>query len=284
MARQSDIVGVFNPSKTAAKHNSDYVDLAPICKEHNLTLYRFTKISDKETTLLITSLQPDVIFVFGLSQLIPKQLLEMPRLGCIGTHPALLPKNRGRHPLIWALVEGLEESGLTFLYLDEGVDSGDILWQRSFPITLQDDARSLYQKIKSLASDAINEFLPQLANGTAPRVRQDHSKATYWRKRTEKDGEALWNSFTSSQVFNLVRALTKPYVGAHTNLRGQKLLIWRSILMPESEIMSFQKFRPGEVCAVRDDGFVVKTIDGSILITDYEVANQGIVRVGDQLG
>ena len=277
-------MGVFNPSKNVAKHNSDYVDLTPICEEHNLALYRFTKISDEKTISLVTSLRPDVIFVFGLSQLIPKQLLGMPRLGCIGTHPALLPKNRGRHPLIWALVEGLEETGLTFLYLDEGVDSGDILWQRSFPITLQDDARSLYQKIESLASEAIKEFLPQLANGTAPRVRQDHSRATYWRKRVEKDGEVLWGSFTSSQVFNLVRALTKPYVGAHTYLRSQKILIWRSILMPESEVMSFQKFKPGEVCAVRDDGFVVKTIDGSILISDHEVANQWIVRVGDQLG
>src|ERR1700721_163490 len=174
-----NVVGVMTVSPQDSGFNSDYVDLAETASALRIPVYFTKKIRSPESVEVIRSISPDVIFVFGFSQLISQEILSIPRLGCIGTHPALLPKNRGRHPLIWALVEGLTQSGLTFFYLDEGADSGGILWQEPFTIELGDDALTLYQKIRSLASKGIAEFLPKLMNNTAPRIPQDASQATY---------------------------------------------------------------------------------------------------------
>jgi len=275
------VVAVLNPEPSYARSNSDYKDLSPLAVKYGIPLYRFRKIGDPETVAQIRSLCPDVIFVFGFSQLIPKEVLNIPLRGCIGTHPALLPRNRGRHPLIWALAEGLTESGLTFFYLDHGADSGDILWQKPFSITLNDTAATLYVKIKNLAADAIREFLPLLETGAAPRQPQDHSLATYWRKRTEADGEINW-SIPSMKVYNLIRALTRPYPGAHSFLREHRLVIWKGRLHQIAE--SDRHGAPGEVFQKTPEGFMVMCKEGAIEILEWESADKVNLSDGTKLG
>ena len=232
---------------------------------------------------VIRSIAPDVIFVFGFSQLISPEILSIPSLGCIGTHPALLPKNRGRHPLIWALVEGLTQSGLTFFYLDEGADSGDILWQEPFTIELGDDALTLYQKIRSLASKGIAEFLPKLMNNTAPRIPQDASQATYWRKRTAQDGQIHWDQ-PSMTIYNLIRALTRPYPGSHTFIGAEKVIIWKAV-PPTSQASDAPTTEPpGMVAEVTDDRLRVRTGDGYLTILDYQLTNGTEIVAGGQFG
>jgi len=266
---ENGVVAVFTLAREHARFNSDYADLKPIAAAHQIPVYHIRKINEPKTVALIRALRPDVIFVFGFSQLIAKEILDIPPLGCIGTHPALLPRNRGRHPLIWALVEGLSESGLTFFYLGEGADDGDILWQKPFPITLSDDAGTLYEKIKGLADEAIQTFLPQLEGGNAPRKPQDHAQATYWRKRSKKDGEIDWSAPTMT-TYNLIRALTQPYVGAHTYLDGHEILIWRSHLpthpLPEPALAQ----APGTILAHSAAGWAVKTGDHYLHIQEWE--------------
>jgi methionyl-tRNA formyltransferase len=277
------VVAVFTLPRERAKFNADYADLSPVAAQYNVPVYLTKNINDPDNIEALRSLRPDVIFVFGWSQLISKPILDIPRLGCIGTHPALLPKNRGRHPLIWTLVEGLSESGLTFFYIDEGADSGDILWQRSFEIALEDDASTLYEKIKVLASQALREFLPQLHQGTIPRIPQDHSQATYWRKRTEKDGEIQWDAPTMT-IYNLIRALTHPYVGAHTYLAGEKTLIWKAKLPSDPTSPDALALQPGIVFAQINQGFRVRTGDGHLIILDYGAAGDKVMTVGTKLG
>jgi methionyl-tRNA formyltransferase len=230
-------------------------------------------MSHPETVGLISNLKPDVVFVFGLSQLIPKEILGIPPMGCIGTHPALLPRNRGRHPLIWAIIEGLRESGLTFFYLDEGTDSGDILWQKSFVISPDDDAGTLYKKIKHLAGEALAEILPKLSAGKTPRFPQDHRMATYWRKRTDIDGEIDWTA-SGTKTHALIRALTRPYAGAHTFLDGHKMIIWRSSLQEVTVHMNepLTATRPGQIVEVKPDSLLVRTGDGFLKIIEWESA------------
>lgn len=278
-----NVVAVFTLAKEDAGFHSDYADLSDVAIRHGVTVHKIKNINDPENVELIRSLQPDVIFVFGWSQLISKHILDIPPLGCIGTHPALLPRNRGRHPIVWALVEGLEESGLTFFYIDEGTDSGDILWQKPFPVTLEDDAGSLYEKIKALTSEAIREFLPQLEWGAAPRIPQDHSQATYWRKRTEKDGEIHWTAPTMT-TYTLIRALARPYVGAHTYLRGEKMLIWRARLPEKPLPPEAMGPQPGNIFARTGTGFDVRTGDGYLTVLEYELAGEGLLEIGTQLG
>jgi methionyl-tRNA formyltransferase len=278
-----DVVAVLTLPKEHAGFHSDYADLSDVAIQHGITVYRLNNINNAENVKLIQSLSPDIIFVFGWSQLISKRILDIPPMGCIGTHPALLPRNRGRHPIVWALAEGLEESGLTFFYLDEGADSGDILCQRPFPITREDDARALYEKIKGLASEAIAEFLPKLEQGIAPRVPQDHSQATYWRKRTGKDGEIDWAAPTV-KIYNLIRALARPYVGAHTYAAGRKVTIWRAILPRRPLPTKADGVAPGTVFTTAGKGLAVRTGDGYLKICGYELEGQGALEAGTGLG
>ena len=147
-------------------------------------------------------------------------------MGVVGYHPALLPANRGRHPIIWALVLGLKETGSTFFFMDEAADSGDILSQEKVPIDYSDDAESLYSKIERTAQKQVEEFLPKLESGNFERIPQNTEGASYWRKRSAEDGLIHWDE-SSETIYNLVRGLTKPYVGAHAQFRGRDVKIWR---------------------------------------------------------
>ncbi len=227
LAAGGDVVAVITLPAENASFHGDYADLEPVAAAHGVPVHRIGNINDPATIELIRSLEPDVIFVLGWSQLLGPELLAL--APCIGSHPALLPRNRGRHPLTWALVEGLDESGLTFLWLDEGADSGDILWQRSFPIAIDDDAASLYRKMVGLGREAIRELLPLLESDSAPRVPQDDALATYWRRRTDDDRWIDW-TLSSLAVHNLIRGLARPYVGALTRCAGQDVLVWRARL------------------------------------------------------
>jgi methionyl-tRNA formyltransferase len=279
-----NVVAVITLPEVQARLHADFADLSIVARAHGIQVHQIEQpIGDPQNVQLVASLDPDVIFVFGWSQLVSRDLLQIPRLGCIGSHPTLLPKNRGRHPLIWTLVNGLKVSGMTFFYIDEGIDSGDILWQEPFKITLEDDASSLYWKIKKLATKGIREFLPRLMAGNAQRVKQDHSQATYWTKRSEKDGEINWSGPTM-QNYDLIRALTRPYVGAHTFVRKERMLVWRAQLPHYSGNSRFEGRAIGEIIRRRGHLVDVKTGDGFLVLSDYTLKDPKLLKVGSILG
>lgn len=280
-----EVVGIVSVPWFRAKFNSDYVDLEPVAKAHGIPYYPIGKITDPESMELFRQLNPDVIFVFGFSQLLPKELLDLPPLGCIGTHPALLPKHRGRHPLIWALVQGWEESGLSFFKLDEGADTGDILWQDRFEITHDDTAASLYEKMSLLAVRAIGEILPKLEDGSYTLTPQDHSQASELRKRSEEDGEIQWKSPTMT-IYNLVRALSHPYPGAHTWIGGKRVTVWRAELLKDGELDEIGSGEPGSVLMRKSRQLYVATQDGAIRLRRWECEedNELLPEAGDRFG
>ena len=278
-----NIVAVLTLPHEKSGFNSDYADLAPLAKSKNVPIYPIDQWQDPQTFALIRSLKPDVIFVFGISRIIPTDIINIPPAGCIGTHPALLPANRGRHPLIWSLVKGEKKGGLTFFYLDEGVDSGDILWQESFPITLSDNARSLYNKMKVLASRAIKDFLPKLAKGTTPRIPQDHTAANYLRKRTEQDGEINWNT-SGMHTYNLIRALSRPYVGAHTYFDNLKTIIWKAEIPNSAAPPDAICLDHGTVFANDEKGLSIRTADGFLQVIEHEIQQDRHIPIGTKFG
>lgn len=278
-----NVVAVYTLAKPDAGFHSDYTDLSNVAIRYQISYYEVEDINDSRVVAQMRSLAPDVIFVFGWSQLISKEILDIPPLGCIGFHPALLPQNRGRHPIVWALVEGLRKSGLTAFFMDQHPDNGDILWQKSFPISLEDDARSVYEKVKTLASEAIREFLPQLEKGTVPRIPQDHTRSTYWRRRTEKDGKIDWSQSTL-KVYNLIRALTHPYVGAHTYAASQKVKIWRAQLPQQPLPQEAVDLKPGIIFRESREGIEIRTGDGYLAVSNYEIADGRTICVGTMLG
>ncbi len=276
-----EVAAVLTLAPDDAGFHADYADLNEIARPGGIPVHHIDNINAPETVELLRRLAPDVIFAFGWSQIIDTQVLAIPRLGCIGTHPTLLPRNRGRHPLIWALVQGLAESGLTFFFMDRGADSGDILWQRPFPITQDDDAGSLYGKVEALATVAIGEFLPELQRGTAPRIPQDHSAANYWRKRSPRDGWIDWAAPTA-KTHNLIRALTRPYAGASTFMSGVEVVVWRAHI-PEQPLLTAQRANPpGTIIRRTRSQIDVRTGDGHLSLLEIEPRGSAEIKVSQR--
>ncbi len=268
------VVGVCTREKSNL--NADFSDLTPLCKKNKIPYRLIDDINSNDNINWIKSLAPDIIFCFGWSSLLKKELLSLPPNGVLGYHPAKLPQNRGRHPLIWSLVLGLEESASTFYFMDEGADSGDILSQKDFEITENDDARTLYDKISGLALAQIEEFVPKLINKTFNVIKQNHKISNTWRKRTKLDGEIDFR-MKSEAIYNLVRALTRPYIGAHVNYKDKDIIIWkvRVIEYPNINIES------GKVINSSIDSITVKTQDGAIEILEHEFNK--IPKIGEYL-
>jgi methionyl-tRNA formyltransferase len=257
-----DVVAVLTLPAARARRHSDYADLRPLAAAHGVAVHEVVDVNDPATLELIRRLRPDVLFVFGWSQLLGPELLAL--APAVGSHPALLPRDRGRHPITWALVDGLDETGLTFLWLDEGPDTGDILWQRRLAIGPEDDAADVYASVERAGRQAIREFVPQLEDGTAPRVPQDEDEATYRRRRTDEDRWIQW-SRPADAIHNLVRGLARPYLGALTRWDGQDVIVWRARLSSRST----DGASPGIVLE-KDPHLVVATGDGALELVELE--------------
>ena len=259
----ADIVGVI--TKEASAFNSDFSDLSPICVSHDID-WKYVKNVNHEANLQwIKSHNPDIIFCFGWSQILGSELLNIPPLGVIGYHPAKLPFNRGRHPLIWALCLGLDETASTFFIMDEGADTGDIISQLTVKINKKDDAASLYQKLISVSLAQIEAFMPLLESGTLNRKSQDGDVGNSWRKRSEKDGEIDWR-MSSENNYNLVRALSRPYIGAHFIHHETKVKVWK-VKIVDNKVANVE---PGKVLAIINGMPSIKCGEASVLIEEME--------------
>ena len=269
-----DLVGVC--TKKSSTFNSDFFDLKPLSDINEVPCLHVEDINSTKSVEWIKNLNPDVIFCFGWSSLIKKDILALAPMGVVGYHPAKLPKNRGRHPLIWALALGLKESASTFFFMDEGADTGDMLSQVDFEISYQDDARNLYDKVVEIALIQIEEFIPALEKGTYTRIKQNEKESNDWRKRNELDGEIDFR-MNSRSIYNLTRALTKPYVGAHIKFNETNYSVWKV-----KESNDFQEnIEPGKVLRVFDKIFVVKSYDGAIEIIEHDFKE--MPKVGEYL-
>lgn len=270
----TEIVGVC--TKEISNFNSDFVDLTPICKENDIPFKFIDNINSQENIKWIELLNPDIIFCFGWSSLIKKELLNLAPKGVVGYHPALLPQNRGRHPIIWSLALGLEQTGSTFFFMDEGADSGDILSQEIIKIEYEDDARTLYDKVIDMALLQIEKFVVKLQGNDFEKIPQDHTKSNIWRKRGKKDGLIDFRMH-SNAIYNLVRALSKPYVGAHIKYKALDIIVWKvqEIKCEKNNLES------GKVLRVDGQNILVKTYDGAIEILDHEFKE--LPKVGEYL-
>ena len=260
---QAEIVGVITLQKSV--FNTDHHDLTSICKEAGIPVKYSENINSSGDLNWIQSKKPHVIYCFGWSRLLKTSILNVAPLGVIGYHPAALPKNRGRHPLIWALVLGLEETASTFFFMDEGADSGDIISQYPVKIKSYDDAGILYKKITKVAQKQVVEITESLKKGSFIRTPQNHKNATYWRKRSKIDGKIDWR-MSSNSIHNLVRALAKPYAGAHFDFEDKIIKVWAADVIKSIE----GNIEPGKVISSDLSGTIVKTGDHYIKLKKLE--------------
>lgn len=273
-----EVAGVVTKKKS--KFNSDFVDIGKLFlssgkPDYNLHYY------NNELNLLefIEKIKPDVIYCFGWSSLLSASVLDSVPKGVIGFHPAELPYNRGRHPVIWALALGLDETASTFFRMDEGADSGPILSQKKISISKQDNARTLYDKIVEEAVSQIDDFTREIADDTATFNLQDHSVANYWRKRSVKDGIIDWRMQADS-IYNLVRALSSPYPGAEFNLKqGETIKVWKASI---AQAAFAKNLEPGKILDKERSRLLVKC-GGETALWLEDVAPMIELSVGDYL-
>ncbi len=259
----AQVVGVCTKEKS--EFNSDFADLSPLCEKNKIPYKYVDNVNSKNNCNWIKSLNPDIIFCFGWSNLLKKNILTLAPMGVLGFHPSELPKNRGRHPLIWALALGLKKSASTFFFMDEGIDSGEILSKKSFDILNNDDAQVLYDKFVDIALTQIEEFLPQLEKKSYRTIKQNDEASNIWRKRNKTDGQIDFR-MGSQAIYNLVRALTKPYVGAYINYKEKEITVWKVEIIENKK----NNIESGKVLDVNENKILVKTYDGAIKITHHE--------------
>jgi len=271
---EAEVVGICTLDR--APFNSDHVDLSELGQRHGIPVLLADDINSDKAVEWIKERAPDVIFCFGWSRLLGQEVRNLAPLGAIGYHPSALPANRGRHPLIWPLVLGLRETASTFFFMDDGADSGDILSQRSLSIDDDDDAGTLYAAVTDIALRQIEDFLPRLSEATYQRIVQDPQAATTWRKRGRQDGLIDWR-MSARSIRNLVRALTRPYVGASFMRADLEVKVWKAAIVQGAP----ENMEPGRVWRVTADGPVIKCGEEAICLVATEP--QLNLQAGDYL-
>jgi len=246
---------------------SDYMSFDKLCKKYNIRHIKVQNINEKENVKFLKTISPDLILVMGWSQLLKNEIIQIPKYGIIGSHPTELPKFRGRAPIPWTILKNLKESALTFFYIENGVDNGDIIDQQKFEIKEYDDATIIYNKIIGIGKKMIVKNLKLFETNSINRIKQNESKfIEYWEKRTSKDGKINWND-NSENIFRLIRASTHPYPGAFTFYNKKKLKIFKA------RCMNNMNSDPGKILSINSNGVFIGTKKGIIILESVQLEN-----------
>ncbi|MGI6728156.1 MAG: methionyl-tRNA formyltransferase [Anaerovoracaceae bacterium] len=231
---------------------------------------------NKELLVEIQALQPDLIVVAAYGKILPKELLSIPRLGCVNIHGSLLPKYRGAAPIQWAIFSGEKETGVTLMYMSEGMDEGDMIASRSTPINYK-TAGELHEELSVMGANLLIETLPLIKNNEAPRVKQNEAYANYAPMINKKDGQVDF-SRTSEEIERQIRAMN-PWPGAYTFYKGErmKLLSAKTLSEPEAGCI------PGTVIFARPDGIGIKTGNGVLSVTKIQMPGKREMEVSEFL-
>jgi methionyl-tRNA formyltransferase len=214
-----------------APKKSGRVHIDAFCSRNDIDLIRIANVNEPVVIDAVLAKQIDWLFVIGWSQIARKQLLDAPALGALGIHPTLLPEGRGRAPIPWAILKGLERTGVTLFRLDEGVDTGDILAQEVLPIAPDETATSLYERVRLAHETLIERIWPSLIAGNVESQPQDETLASQWPGRTHEDGR-ITAEMGCRAVDRLVRATTRPYPGAFFDSTSKRYRIWAGTVQP----------------------------------------------------
>ncbi len=211
-----------------AKKKSGRIFVDDFAAKNNIPVVKSNHVNDAAVIEAIKAHNIDWLFIIGWSQIASKEVIETPNIGAIGAHPTLLPVGRGRAAIPWAIIKGLDKTGVSFFKMDVGVDTGLILRQEEVPIQPTETALTLYNKVNKAHETLIKKLFVDLQNNNVEGKVQDESKATYWEGRKPKDGE-LSETMSLNEVDRLVRATTKPYPGAFIIRDDKKIIIWKGI-------------------------------------------------------
>lgn len=258
-----DVAAVFTqPDKP--KNRGMKLQPTPV-KEYALTqnipVFQPVKLRDGEAYAVLKDISPDLIVVAAYGKILPVDILELPRLGCINVHSSLLPKYRGAAPINWAILNGEDESGVTIMYMAEGLDTGDMILQEKTPIALEDTASTLHDRLADMGARLAVKAVSMLAEGSATRIPQDDALSCYAPMLSKELSDMDWNR-TARQLHDQVRGLA-PWPSAITQLDGVRCKIWTTTLTGETSGKA-----PGTIVQADKKGLKIVCGDGQVLRID----------------
>lgn len=267
---------VFSLDEKYSENVSGYCPIHDIAEQNNIPFTKFKKINEQSNIDIIKRIKPDYIFVIGLSQLISDEILNAASKGVIGFHPTPLPMFRGRAAMVWQMLLGIRETKCTMFFIDNGIDSGDIIAQEPYIIEDTDYAEDVAKKLLAALSRMTQNVLNQIINGNVNRTKQDESKATYLLARRPEDGLVDWND-TSEKIHRLIRAVSRPYPGAFANYEGRhKIIFWRADLIRDNKYIGI----PGQIADITEKGLDIVCKDGLLRVYEYSNSDEVKLTVG----
>ena len=257
------ILVVTQPDKQKdRKGNLLFTKTKEVAVNNNIEVLQLTNIKEEYPSIL--EYGPDIIITCAYGQIIPQQLIDYPEYGCINVHGSVLPKLRGGAPIHHAIIDGYDKTGITIMYMDKGMDSGDIISTKEIPILDSDNLDSLYEKMTNLGSELLLDTLPSIFNKTNNRIKQDESQVTFGLNITKEEEKIDFNR-SARDIFNQIRGLSS-VPGAYCFLDNKRLKIFKSEIINKE-----YKETPGTIVKVEVDGFIVSTKDYGIKILDIQL-------------
>lgn len=243
---------------------NDQAGMIEVAQKAKLKNLITSNINQTSTLTKIEKLNPDLLVLSGFSQILKKPAINLPKLGAINLHGGPLPQYRGASVLNWQIINGETRGGISIIFVDEGIDTGDIIAAKHFPIKSTDTIKDVINKTLKLFPPMLLKVLKQIERGTVKSVPQDKQAGRYWRKRHPEDGLINWEEMTAKQVYDFVRALTKPYPGAFTYLNKKKIHLWQVKPAPYRI-----KAKPGTLIKQTKHQLVIRAKDRPVIVTDF---------------
>lgn len=278
LSSEHQVVGVFTQPDRPAGRGKKLMPgpVKALAESHNLPVFQPVSLRPQENQQLVASLNADVMVVVAYGLLLPKAVLDMPRLGCINVHGSLLPRWRGAAPIQRSLWAGDSETGVTIMQMDVGLDTGDMLYKLSCPITAQDTSASLYDKLADLGPRGLLETLTQLANGTTQPEVQDEAVVTYAEKLSKEEARIDW-SLSAVQLERCIRAFN-PWPMSWLEIDEQPVKVWQASVIAETS-----NAEPGTIVAAGKQGIQVATGNGILNLESLQPAGKKAMSAQDLL-
>lgn len=264
LIKNCDVVGVVSqPDKKIGRHQVlENTPIKEVAIKNNIPIFQPINIKEEYDNIL--SLKPDIIITCAYGQLIPKEILEFPKLGCINVHASLLPKLRGGAPIHRAIIEGHQKTGITIMYMSLKMDAGDIISQKETLIKDTDNLDTLSDRLSMIGKDLLIETLPSIIEGKNKRIKQDEKEVTY-AYNIKREEEHLNFNKTSRELLNQIRGLC-PTPSSYTLLDDKEMKVYSAIISDHI----FMKKENGEITNIYKEGIGVSTKDGEIILTDIK--------------
>jgi len=278
LSSEHQIVGVFTQPDRPAGRGKKLMPspVKVLAEEKGIPVFQPVSLRPQENQQLIADLQADVMVVVAYGLILPKAVLEMPRLGCLNVHGSLLPRWRGAAPIQRSLWAGDTETGVTIMQMDVGLDTGDMLYKLSCPITAEDTSATLYDKLAQLGPQGLLATLTQIATGTATPEIQDETQVTYAEKLSKEEALLDW-SLPAEQLERCIRAFN-PWPMSYFVIEDQPVKVWKA-----SVINSQAKVEPGTIIEANKQGIQVATAEGILNLESLQPAGKKAMNAQDLL-